>query len=76
VVGNSGLYGYIEEIRLSSIVRYSGPTYTVPTEPFITDANTRAVWHFDETPGSTVFEDASSYNNDLIGEDGAQTYNP
>jgi hypothetical protein len=76
VGGSAGFYGYLEEIRLSSVVRYNGATYTVPTEPFIADADTRALWHFDETPGSTVFVDASSYGNNLIGGDGAQVYQP
>ena len=76
VQGGQGFYGYLEEIRLSSVVRYSGATYTVPTEPFVADADTRALWHFNETPGSTVFADGSSYGNDLTGGDGAQTYQP
>jgi hypothetical protein len=76
VQGGVGFYGYLDEIRQSSVVRYSGPTYTVPTEPFTTDADTRALWHFNETPGSTDFADASIYNNDLTGSEGAQTYNP
>jgi hypothetical protein len=76
VQGGQGFYGYLEEIQLSSVVRYSGATYTVPTEPFVADADTRALWHFDETPGSTAFADASSYGNNLIGGDGAQTFKP
>jgi hypothetical protein len=48
----------------------------VPTEPFLADADTRALWHFNETPGSTVFADDSSYVNDLTGGDGAQTFQP
>lgn len=76
VQGGQGFYGYLEEIRQSSIVRYNGSTYTVPTEPFTTDANTRALWHFNEIPGSITFADDSIYNNDLTGGDGAQTYKP
>jgi hypothetical protein len=76
VQGGVGFYGYLEEIRLSSVVRYSGPTYNESTEPFTPDADTRALWHFDETPGSTNFADESIYGNNLTGGDGAQTYKP
>ena len=68
--------GWIEEVRLSAVVRYTGASYTVPTAPFATDANTRALWHFDETPGSTTFADASANGNTLTGSNGAQTGTP
>jgi hypothetical protein len=74
--GRAGFYGYLEEIRISDLIRYNGATYSVPTEPFVSDANTVALWHFDETAGSTVFADASSYGNHLTGYAGAQTYSP
>jgi hypothetical protein len=74
--GTVGFHGYLEEIRISDVVRYSGLTYTQPTEPFTTDTNTVALWHLDELVGSTFFEDASSYGNDLTGYLGAQTYAP
>jgi len=32
--------GDLAEFRISNSVRYSGPTYSVPTEPFSTDAST------------------------------------
>ncbi len=67
---------YIEDIRLSDNVRYSNTTYTVPTIPFSIDGHTRALWHFNETVGSTKFLDSSSYGNDLTGHGGAQTYRP
>lgn len=75
-VGQGGFHGYLEEARISDIVRYNSATYTVPTGPFSTDSNTRALWHFNETAGSTTFMDASSYHNDLTGYYGAQTYKP
>lgn len=68
--------GWIDELRLSDIVRYSGASYTVPTAPFAADSNTRALWHFDETPGSTAFADASANGNTLTGTNGAQTGTP
>ncbi len=74
--GAAGFNGLIEEMRFSDIVRYSGTLYTVPTVPFSDDASTRALWHFDETAGSTVFADGSDNGNTLTGHDGAQTHNP
>ena len=32
--------------------------------PFISDANTRALWHFDESSGDTIAVDAGSYGHD------------
>ncbi len=69
--GGSNLYcGWIEELRFSDIVRYSGNTYTVLSEPFTPDTNTRALWHFDEEAGSTSYSDSASYGNTLTGLNG------
>jgi hypothetical protein len=65
--------GYIEEMRISNIVRYDGTTYTIPSEPFSKDANTSALWHFNEPPDSTTFYDSSDYGNHLTGHNGATT---
>jgi hypothetical protein len=67
--------GYVDEVRLSDIARYSGESYIVETAPFSSDDNTRALWHFDEAVGSTTFVDASPNGNTLTGLDGAQTAN-
>ncbi len=77
--GYLGLYptvGWIEEMRFSDIVRYSGVSYTVPTDPFINDVNTRALWHFNERPGSTVLADSSGHGNILTGQNGSHTGSP
>jgi len=39
--------GYIDEVRFSSIARYSGATYTVPTAAFTDDSNTLALYHLE-----------------------------
>lgn len=65
--------GYVEEIRLSGNVRYTGASNTIPAGPFTNDSDTRALWHFDETPGSTTFYDSSSNGNHLAGYNGATT---
>ena len=49
--------GYLDEIRFSNIVRYSGSTYTIPTAAFQNDINTQFLLHCDGTNGSTVFTD-------------------
>ncbi len=77
--GYMGLYsvaGWIEEMRFSDIVRYSSISYTVPTDSFVNDANTRALWHFNEAPGSTVMADSSGKGNTLTGQNGAHTGSP
>lgn len=71
--GADSFPGKFEETRVSDSVRYTGPTYTVPTEPFTTDAHTTALWHFDEAVGATSFADASGNGNTLTGNNGATT---
>lgn len=39
--------GWIDEVRLSNIVRYTA-NFSRPTQPFSADANTVALYHFDE----------------------------
>lgn len=75
-LGSAGFNDLLEEMRFSDVVRYSGTSYTEPTTPFNADANTRALWHFDETAGSTSFADDSGKGNTLTGHNGAQTYSP
>jgi hypothetical protein len=55
--GNTPMNGYLDEIRLSSNVRYTTSGFTAPTEPFVNDANTLLLIHGDGTNGSTVFRD-------------------
>lgn len=80
VGGNSGgtaqFSRWLEEMRFSATVRYSGAAYTVPTAPFSNNGPTRALWHFDETVGATLFNDRSGFGNTLTGFNGAQTGNP
>jgi hypothetical protein len=73
--GVNPFHGWIDEVRLSDVVRYWSD-FTVPTPPFTTDANTRALWHFDETPGSTTFLDQSPNGNVLTAANGAHNEVP
>jgi hypothetical protein len=68
--------GWMEEVRLSDTVRYSGSTYTEPTTPLSSDANTLSLYHFNETWGATTFADSSGNGNTLTGVNGAQIGNP
>jgi hypothetical protein len=70
---DGNLLGLADEVRISDIVRYSD-SFTPPTAPFVCDANTKALWHFDEPEGSTVFHDScGAVDNYLTGYNGAHT---
>ena len=45
--------GYIDELRLSSVARYEGTSFTEPTSNYAVDGDTTALLHFDGTNGST-----------------------
>ena len=72
VVG-AAYVGRLEEARISDSLRYTGAAYTVPGAAFAPDSATRALWHFDEAVGATVFNDASGHANTLTGANGAHT---
>lgn len=42
--------GYIDEVRISNIARYTGSSYTVPTSAFVNDANTCLLMHMETDP--------------------------
>ncbi|GAB4183692.1 MAG: LamG domain-containing protein [Roseiflexaceae bacterium] len=46
--------GWVDELRISNTVRYIAASFSVPTEPFSSDANTVALYHFDEGSGTTL----------------------
>jgi hypothetical protein len=45
--------GWLDEVRMSRIIRYRG-AFTPPTAPFTPDADTVALYHFNEGAGATV----------------------
>jgi hypothetical protein len=57
--------GVIDEVRISNIVRYPAPGPFTPASTFTTDANTVALFHFDEGVGQTT-NDASANNFNAI----------
>ena len=55
---------YIDELRISNVVRYKG-NYDVPTKAFTVDTNTIGLYHFDEVSDQR-YEDSSSSQIPLI----------
>ena len=55
--------GLIDEVRISKVIRYTEAGFAVPKSAFTPDANTVALYHFDEAINGTV-KDASSFGND------------
>ena len=49
--------GGLDEVRISSILRYLG-RFEPPATPFIADAATAALYHFDEGTGLTIVDSA------------------
>jgi len=68
------LNGHIDELRISDSARYTAG-FTVSSESFTNDENTRLLMHFDGTDTSTVFRD--DFGNrpavGVIAEDNART---
>ncbi|MDE0481581.1 MAG: LamG domain-containing protein [Candidatus Poribacteria bacterium] len=62
---NLKLRGYIDEVRISNIVRYKGPEWKVPKGKFRIDEHTISLWHFDEAPWSGRFKDETENGYDL-----------
>lgn len=67
VSGNSYYFdGLIDEMRFSSVARYT-ENFSVPTEPFVSDQYTEALYHFDEGSGSTLMDaSGNSHNGTLV----------
>ena len=55
--------GIIDEVRISNVARSSFDL----TSPFNVDANTAALWHFDENFGQIAYDDTSYYNDGQLG---------
>lgn len=53
--------GYMDNLRVSNINRYSGASYSVATSPFTSDANTQLLLICDGPNGSTTFTDSSGF---------------
>ena len=62
---NVKFQGYIDEVRISNVMRYIGPRWEVPKGRFKTDKHTLSLWHFNEAPGANLFKDTSGNGYDL-----------
>jgi hypothetical protein len=70
--GSYGLIGHYSNVRYSNTARYSGTTYTVPTEPFTSDANTLVL-----AAQSNRFVNTSSYGGTVtVSGASVQTFSP
>ena len=61
---NVEFQGYIDEIRVSNVMRY-GPVWEVPKGKFKVDKHTISLWHLNEAPGTSRFKDTSGNGYDL-----------
>ncbi len=58
--------GYIDEVRLSSSLRYTG-AFTPVSALFTADGNTAALWHLDGRTGQSVFDDTTNADDGTLG---------
>lgn len=61
------LNGIVDELRISNVVRYTS-NFTVPPQ-FTTDANTVALYHFNEGTGQTTADASGNFGNAFLGAD-------
>ena len=55
--GVEGLLGYIDDLRVSNVGRYTGASFTPSVSALTNDANTILLLHFDGTNGSQIVQD-------------------
>lgn len=59
--------GYIDEVRVSNIARYTGTSFTEPTNEFAPDASTTVLLHFNGANGSTTITNSAFSGTVVIG---------
>lgn len=64
-------YGYIEEVRLSNTERYTGTSFTPPTGRLELDADTVALYRFNEGTGTTVTDENGNQSPGTLSVGGA-----
>jgi len=60
--------GYVDEVRLSTALRYSGASFAVPTTVFEDDTDTAALYHFEEGNGDFIADSSSASGGPSHGE--------
>jgi glucose/arabinose dehydrogenase len=48
--------GFVDELRVSAVLRYPPASFSRPRAPFVPDSATVALYHFDEGLGATLFD--------------------
>jgi hypothetical protein len=64
-IGDTFLNGYITEIRISNIVRYTS-NFTSPNYKFTPDNKTVALYYFNEDSGNILHDASGNGNNGII----------
>ena len=59
-------HGWIDEVRISTIRRYTGARFTRPFSPFVSDGNTAALYHLDEGSGDVIGDASGGGSNGLL----------
>ena len=52
--------GWLDEVRVSTVLRYEGERITVPRAPFVADVHTAGLYHFDEGDGAIAIDDSGN----------------
>lgn len=61
IVGANAFFGWVDELRVSTVLRYSG-AFTPSPQPFTVDGGTAALYHFDEGTGTSTFDATGNVN--------------
>lgn len=59
--GGNYFDGYIDEVRISNIARWTGSNFTPPSSEYTSDANTVLLLHMDEDKASHYYSSAGGY---------------
>jgi hypothetical protein len=65
----TGYSGFMDEVRLSRVVRYDGG-FPRPTAPYVPDSDTVLLLHFDEGGGLTAFDSSPSARHGVVKDGG------
>jgi hypothetical protein len=60
--GGTPFKGFIDEVRISDVVRYT-KDFPIPKSEFVPDKNTRALYHFNEGKGDTISDATGNKKN-------------